>query len=93
MTLHDRFVRALQARGSTKVEAYQGRYTKMTRPVRPGTFYFVGSAGALRFGPSASKSIPVSESAKAELLMDFDRAEDATREMALQAVVRGLIKA
>ena len=70
MTLHDRFVTALIARGSQVVK--RGKYTSLTRNKRTSddkpTFYFVGSAGAVRVGRSATRSIPVSDSFKAALL-------------------------
>jgi hypothetical protein len=57
-TLHDRLVDALTGYGSaidpTKVSQ---RHTVLTHPTRKDRWYFVGKAGGLRLGTSATNSI------------------------------------
>ncbi|WP_027443742.1 MULTISPECIES: hypothetical protein [Erythrobacter] len=71
-TLHDRLVAALLASGERLVpDAATQRYTVLTcsHPKAPqGWHYYVGRAGALRVGPSASASRAVSETLKDTLL-------------------------
>jgi hypothetical protein len=67
-TLQERFIRALQARGSRRVEARTQKYVVLTRPIREGTFYYVGRNGALRMGRIATRTMPCSEQFKAALL-------------------------
>lgn len=53
-TIHDKLVAALEARGEKRVEARTQKYTVLTRS--RGGFWYVGRAGALRYGLTASKS-------------------------------------
>jgi hypothetical protein len=71
-TIHDRLVAALRARGETMVPGRSNRYTVFTRTCRETGqnigFHFVGRAGALRFGRTVTKSIPVAAAVRARLL-------------------------
>lgn len=69
-TIHDRLVEALLARGCKKIEnARTTKYTVIAQNDQNDTsFYFVGPSGALRIGRIASKTIPVSEKFKKNLL-------------------------
>lgn len=61
MTMAQRVVRFLESRGSVEVQG-KSHYRQFTRPGRePGTFYFVGTMGAVRVGRCASKSMSVTE--------------------------------
>ena len=64
MTLRERFVTALTARGHKRVDARTGKYLVFTSRI-PDNFYFVGRSGALRFGRCATASVPVSDRHKA----------------------------
>lgn len=64
-TIHDKLVAALEARGEKRVEAKTRKYTVMSRS--GGGFWYIGRAGALRFGPTASKSSAAFKT-KAQLL-------------------------
>lgn len=65
-TIHDRLVAALEAQGFA-IDNHT-RTTKYTVLSKGRGAYYVGRAGALRTGASASSSIPVSEKLKADLL-------------------------
>lgn len=56
MTIHDILVAHLEAEGQTRVEAKTRKYTVLKRSVGSGGFWFVGPAGALRYGNTSSKS-------------------------------------
>jgi hypothetical protein len=59
MTIHDQIVDALKARGEKLVLQHRSsKYTVMSN--KHGGFYFVGKAGALRSGATASSSISLS---------------------------------
>jgi hypothetical protein len=66
-TLQQRLVEALIAstRG-TLIESRSRKYVTLKRP--DGSFYFVGPAGALRFGKTVSASIAVPDDFKRRLL-------------------------
>jgi hypothetical protein len=66
-TLQQRLIEALiaTARG-TLVESRSRKYVTLKRP--DGSFYFVGPAGALRFGKTVSASIAAPEDFKRRLL-------------------------
>jgi hypothetical protein len=69
-TLKEKFIKALQARGSVITESKSGKYVTMTRPRWEGEFYFLGNSGSLRIGRCSAKSIPVSNAFKTLLLSD-----------------------
>jgi hypothetical protein len=66
-TLQQRLIEALiaTARG-TLIESRSRKYVTLKRP--DGSFYFVGRAGALRFGKTVSASIAAPEDFKRRLL-------------------------
>jgi hypothetical protein len=67
-TIQDRLLAALVQRGSVEISRnLVGRIT-LTTPRFPGEFYFIGTAGSLRRGPTYTKSLPVTEKFKAILL-------------------------
>jgi hypothetical protein len=66
LTIHDRIVDALIARGAELVQHRTTKYTVLTRS--GATFFFVGRAGALRAGRTIRLSRPVPSAFKAELL-------------------------
>ena len=68
MTLQERYITALQLRGSQIVPSRSGKYVIMTRPEKPGTFYFIGRAGAVRYGRTATQSFAAGDKWKAWLL-------------------------
>jgi hypothetical protein len=67
LTLQQRLIEALiaTARG-TLVESRSRKYVTLKRP--DGSFYFVGKAGALRFGKTVTTSIAAPEDFKRRLL-------------------------
>jgi hypothetical protein len=71
-TIHDRLVAALTARSETLVPGRSSKYTVLTRTSHETGqkigFYFVGRAGALRVGRTATESIPVPAAVRARLL-------------------------
>lgn len=68
-TQHDIYVAALQVEGCQIVtNARTGKYTVLTRPKQAGTYYYVGSAGAVRFGRTVSGSLPISKVRKMQLV-------------------------
>jgi hypothetical protein len=71
-TLQQRLIEALiaTARG-TLVESRSRKYVTLKRP--DGSFYFVGPAGALRFGKTVSASIATPEDFKRRLLKENAR--------------------
>jgi len=72
-TLRERFAAALIARGSEEVPSKSEKYLTFTRPAKPGTFYFIGVSGALRFGRTSGKSIAASDAFKSKLLATGDQ--------------------
>lgn len=70
-TFRDRYVAALVARGHIIVSD-NGRHVKLTRTpksdARRATFYFVGTHGSVRYGPSVSASLAVNDKFKLDLL-------------------------
>ena len=71
-TLQQRLIEALiaKARG-TPVESHSRKYVTLKRP--DGSFYFVGKAGALRFGNTVTASIAAPEDFKRRLLAEGAR--------------------
>jgi hypothetical protein len=67
ITLQQRLIEALiaTARG-TMVESRSRKYVTLKRP--DGSFYFVGKAGALRFGKTVTASIAAPDDFKRRLL-------------------------
>ena len=71
-TLQQRLVDALVATGrGTIVPRRSRKYITLERP--DGTFYFVGKAGALRYGKTASKSMAAPEDFRRRLLEETER--------------------
>ena len=67
ITLQQRLIEALIATGrGTLVESRSRKYVTLKRP--DGSFYFVGPAGALRFGKTVSASMAAPEDFKRRLL-------------------------
>ena len=67
ITLQQRLIEALIATGrGTRVESRSRKYVTLKRP--DGSFYFVGPAGALRFGKTVTSSIAAPEDFKRRLL-------------------------
>ena len=67
ITLQQRLIKALIATGrGMPVESRSRKYITLKRP--DGSFYFVGKAGALRFGKTVTASIAVPEDFKRRLL-------------------------
>lgn len=66
MTLHDRFVAALIARGCVVVPSRSGKVTTLTK--NGVEFYFVGRSGSLRLGRVYTYSFPVNDRGKRALL-------------------------
>lgn len=67
-TIAERLISALTSRGAHIVPSRSGKVITLTRPHKPGTFYFVGKAGSLRKGTCYSKSTPASLKYKQLLL-------------------------
>jgi hypothetical protein len=67
LTLQQRLIEALiaTARG-TLIESRSRKYVTLKRP--DGSFYFVGPAGALRYGKTVTASIAAPEDFKRRLL-------------------------
>jgi hypothetical protein len=66
-TLQQRLIEALIATGrGMPVESHSRKYITLKRP--DGSFYFVGKAGALRFGKTITASIAAPEDFKRRLL-------------------------
>jgi hypothetical protein len=72
LTLQQRLVDALVASGrGTPVESRSRKYMTLKRP--DGTFFFVGKAGALRFGKTVTGSVAAPEDFKQRLLEETAR--------------------
>jgi hypothetical protein len=66
-TLQQRLIEALIASGrGTIVESRSRKYVTLKRP--DGTFFYVGKAGALRFGKTVTASITAPDDFKRRLL-------------------------
>lgn len=65
LTLKQKYIAALERKSETKVKD-TARYTIFTRAA--GGFYYVGTSGALRAGPTRTKSLPCSDSFKQQLI-------------------------
>jgi hypothetical protein len=72
MTLMQRLVAGLEVRGERHVEAATMRYVVFTR--NRGGFYYVGHAGALRVGRTATGSRPVNDKFREQLLQIGEQA-------------------
>jgi hypothetical protein len=69
ITLQQRLIEALISTGrGTLVESRSRKYVTLKRP--DGSFYFVGPAGALRFGKTVTASIAAPEDFKRRLLKE-----------------------
>ena len=67
ITLQQRLIEALIATGrGTLVESRSRKYVTLKRP--DGSFYFVGPAGALRFGKTVTASVVAPDDFKRRLL-------------------------
>lgn len=66
-SLQTRFMEALKARGETQVKI-TSKYRVFSRA--KGGFYYLGSNGALRIGPTVSLSCPSNKRFREELLND-----------------------
>lgn len=68
-TLQQRLVEALVASGrGTPVESRSRKYITLKRP--DGRFFYVGKAGALRFGRTVSESMAAPDEFKQRLLAE-----------------------
>ena len=76
-TIAQRLVAALETQGCVRVASRTCKYIVLTRPAKPDYFYFVGKAGALRTGKTASNSISI-ENTKARLLREAEEKHDAS---------------
>jgi hypothetical protein len=69
MTIQSRLISALEAQGAVRVPGrWANGMAKLTDPKRPGKFWFVGSAGALRHGRNRATSLSMSDAFKDRLL-------------------------
>ena len=59
MTIRDQLIAALTTAGHTQVPSATRRYVVFQHKGRPGVFFYVGKAGALRCGDTIARSIPV----------------------------------
>jgi hypothetical protein len=67
LTLQQRLIEALIATGrGTRPQSRSRKYVTLKRP--DGSFYFVGPAGALRFGKTVTTSVAAPEDFKRRLL-------------------------
>ena len=72
LTLQRRLADALVASGRGKVVQNRSRkYVTLKRP--DGTFYFIGPAGALRYGKTVSNSMAAPEDFRRRLLEETER--------------------
>ena len=76
-TIAQRLIAVLEKHGCERVTARTNKYTVLTRPAKPGNFYFVGKAGALRTGKTVSSSISI-ENTKVRLLREAEESCDAS---------------
>lgn len=60
MTLQDRIIEKLKARGCQELQSSSSKYRKFTHPKYADRFYWVGKAGALRVGRTVGESVSVS---------------------------------
>lgn len=67
MTMREKFLVALKARGATEVDNRHSKFVKLTRPSGE-KFYFVGKSGSLRIGANVRTSVPASDDFKKRLL-------------------------
>ena len=71
-TLQQRLVEALVASGrGTPVESRSRKYITLKRP--DGRFFYVGKAGALRFGRTVSESMAAPDDFKQRLLAEINK--------------------
>jgi hypothetical protein len=71
-TIQQRLVDAIVASGrGTLIESRSRKYVTLKRP--DGGFYFVGKAGALRFGKSVSDSMAAPDEFKQRLLAETSK--------------------
>jgi hypothetical protein len=72
LTLQQRLIRALEARGSRRTPVQPSRRVVRLTHYRAGEedFFFVGKAGALRYGPAYTKSHPVSDRLRDSILAE-----------------------
>jgi hypothetical protein len=69
-TLHDRFVKALEARGCKPLPTRHGAKVTIMQAVDGDGCYYIGKAGALRVGITKARSIPVSAVLRDRLLQE-----------------------
>lgn len=67
-TMQQRFLAALLALGCKQTVSNSGKYLTVVRP--KGGFYFIGKSGALRVGAVVSRSHPVHQKFKDQLLLE-----------------------
>lgn len=67
-TLRDRYVAALKSLGFIEAGTKSRKYVTLYHSAYHGRAYFIGKSGAVRVGPTSTKSIPISDAAKAMLL-------------------------
>ena len=70
-TLQQRLVDALVATGRGTIVQSRAKYVTLKRP--DGTFFYVGKAGALRFGETVSDSMAAPDDFKRRLLEETER--------------------
>jgi hypothetical protein len=88
-TMRERFIAALTAAGETKVKV-TSKYDVFTR--KDGGFYYIGRAGALRFGKNITDSIPASDARKKQLLdslIDWKAEEEKVKRAIVAAEKNG----
>lgn len=70
-TLQQRLVDALVATGRGIVQSRSRKHVTLKRP--DGSFFYVGKAGALRFGKTVSGSIAAPDDLKRRLLQETEQ--------------------
>lgn len=76
-TLKEQFIAALTKRGEAKVK---DNFKHVVFSRKEGGHYYIGRAGALRFGNSSASSIPCSDKFKALLLQSLDEVSQSQYE-------------
>lgn len=70
-TLRDKYAAALLKRGEREVESRSQRFLQFTF-TGSGGFYFIGTSGSLRYGPTKTRSVPCTDRFKELLIKSLE---------------------
>lgn len=91
-TQHDSIVAALTKRGAKPATTIRtSKYTVLEQATRPGHYWFIGKAGALRSGKTVTASVSLSEDVRRALIAEGANATNIAASLAIGAEIAQML--